>query len=179
MSGRGTSEKPRAPASSSSDSEATRAGSGAILGGALLVGAAAGYALIAFRFKNMHAGTRGSGGAEVGYGAPRAPSCPRSATPAQAPLHPCHCASADASGGDIQQASEPRCEYRLERRGARGGPSRRGGGGRRCMSKGRPAAHRRHLTEPPAAGAPTGFPAETPLPAGCSVRRVQVSQAPS
>ena len=102
MSGRSTSEKQRAPASSSSDSEAARAGSGAILGGALLVGAAAGYALIAFRFKNMHAGTRGSGGAEVGYGAHRAPSCPRSATPAQAPLHPCHCASADASGGDIQ-----------------------------------------------------------------------------
>ena len=92
-----------------------------VMGGALLVGAAAGYALIAFRFKNMHAGTRGSGGAEVGYGAPRAPSCTRSATPARAPLHPSHCASADASGGDIQQASEPRCEYRLERRGTRGG----------------------------------------------------------
>ena len=119
------------------------------------MGAAAGYALIAFRFKNMHAGTRGSGGAEVGYGAPRAPSCTRSATPARAPLHPSHCASADASGGDIQQASEPRCEYRLERRGTRGGTSRRGGGGRRCMSKGCVAAHRRHLTEPSAAGAPT------------------------
>ena len=68
MSGRSTSEKQRAPASSSSDSEAARAGSGAILGGALLVGAAAGYALIAFRFKNMHAGTRGSGGASSGRG---------------------------------------------------------------------------------------------------------------
>ena len=102
MSDRSTSEKQRAPAGSSSDSEAARAGSGAILGGALLVGAAAGYALIAFRFKNMHAGTRGSGGAEVGYDAHRSPSCTRPATPAQAPLHPSHCASADASGGDIQ-----------------------------------------------------------------------------
>ena len=71
MSGRSTSENQRAP-SSSSDADAARPGSGAILGGVLLVGAAAGYALIAFRFKSMHAGTRGSGTAEVGSGTPRA-----------------------------------------------------------------------------------------------------------
>ena len=72
MSGRSTSENQPAPASSSSDADAARPGSGAILGGVLLVGAAAGYALIAFRFKSMHAGTRGSGTAEVGSGTPRA-----------------------------------------------------------------------------------------------------------
>ena len=40
------------------------------------------------------------------------------------------------------------------------------------MSKGCAAAHRRQLTPPPAAGAPTrgAFVAETPLPAGCSPR---------
>ena len=42
MSGRSTSENQRAP-SSSSDADAARPGSGAILGGVLLVGAAAGY----------------------------------------------------------------------------------------------------------------------------------------
>ena len=46
MSGRSTSENQPAPASSSSDADDTRPGSGAILGGVLLVGAAAGYALI-------------------------------------------------------------------------------------------------------------------------------------
>ena len=72
MSGRSTSENQPAPASSSSEADDARPGSGAILGGVLLVGAAAGYALIAFRFKNMHAGTRGSGSAEVGSVAPLA-----------------------------------------------------------------------------------------------------------
>lgn len=82
MSDANTSEKQGAPASSSSDADAARPGSGAILGGVLLVGAAAGYALIAFRFKNMHAGTRGSGSAEVGYGTPSALSCTLCATSA-------------------------------------------------------------------------------------------------
>ena len=80
MSGRSTSENQPAPASSSSDADDTRPGSGAILGGVLLVGAAAGYALIAFRFKNMHAGIRGSGSAEVGCGTPSALSCTLCAT---------------------------------------------------------------------------------------------------
>ena len=79
MSDANTSEKQGAPASSSSDADAARPGSGAILGGVLLVGAAAGYALIAFRFKNMHAGTRGSGSAEVGYGTPSCTLCDTSA----------------------------------------------------------------------------------------------------
>ena len=85
MSGRSTSENQRAP-SSSSDADAARPGSGAILGGVLLVGAAAGYALIAFRFKNMHAGTRGSGSAEVSSGTPRALSYALCATSVHAPL---------------------------------------------------------------------------------------------
>ena len=37
----------------------------AIIGNALLVGAAAGYAAIAFRFKNMHAAKRGAASAEM------------------------------------------------------------------------------------------------------------------
>ena len=64
-----TSEHQRDTASTST-AETTGPGSGAILGGVLLMGAAAGYALIALRFKNMHAGTRGSGSAEVGHGTP-------------------------------------------------------------------------------------------------------------
>ena len=51
---------------SSTDGPPTaKPGIGSILGGALLVGAAAGYALIAFRFKNMHGATRGAGSAEM------------------------------------------------------------------------------------------------------------------
>ena len=84
MSGQSKGETQRAPASGSSDADAASPGSGAILGGVLLVGAAAGYALIAFRFKNMHAGTRGSGSAEVGSGTPRPYAL--CATSAHAPL---------------------------------------------------------------------------------------------
>ena len=66
---RGASENQPAPASSSSDADDTRPGSGAILGGVLLVGAAAGYALIAFRLKNNYARRHARQGAKFQDGA--------------------------------------------------------------------------------------------------------------
>ena len=44
---------------------ATSANPAAVLGGVMLVGAAAGYAAIAFRFKNMHAAKQGATTAEM------------------------------------------------------------------------------------------------------------------
>jgi hypothetical protein len=176
MSGQSKGETQRAPASGSSDADAASPGSGAILGGVLLVGAAAGYALIAFRFKNMHAGTRGSGSAEVGSGTPRpyalcatsahVPLTMRTAAALRPPpLRPSLSAPVQMRAADIfsKQASRAaKTDWSAEARAA----------ARAAETEAVAAAC--HLVAPPPTTdtsrtlPATAFLAEMPLPAGCS-----------